>query len=624
LSFGSPVVLVFLIPLILSIGIAPVLSSAYVTDSPKQQMATGIALNQISCNAGKVLMVSATGKPGCAFENHVDKLVKYGWGTIVKKETTMPTTTQEETRPNILIVVADDMGYSDLSMFGGEINTPVIDELASQGMTFYNHHTSATCSPTRSMFLTGTDNHLAGLGTMGELLHENQIGKPGYEGHLNDKVVTVATLLNDAGYHTYMAGKWHLGEEDGYKPHDRGFEETFTLIRGAGNHYNELGFIPDEMTRYFRNGESTSLPDDFYSTDSYTDLMIDFIDKNHGDGKPLFMYLPLTAPHWPLQAPQEFIQKYDGKYDMGWDNLREQRFEKQKELGLISAELELPPRDPTVSAWDDLTPEEQEREAKKMAVYSAMVESMDWNMGKLIQHLKDIDEYDNTIVFFFSDHGGDYVNLEKASKDKSLDKDEYLKWIEDTFDNSVENIGNSDSFVSYGKPWAQVSNTPLFEYKSTVAEGGIRVPLIIKHPTLTDGEKTNIFVSSKEITPTILDAANVEHPGTFYDGHEIHPMIGKSLLPFLEGEVSQVYADDEPIGWELFDHKALYYGDYKILNIASPIGDGMWKLYNISEDPRELVDISAEEPKLLEQMIQMYDQYAEEVGVIPPEGEIVS
>jgi len=615
-------ILFALIPLILSIGIAPVLSSAYISDSPKQQMATGIALNQISCDSGKVLMVSVTGKPGCAFENHVDQLVKYGWGTVVEQDITTPIMTEkEDTRPNILLVVADDMGFSDLSMYGGEVNTPILDELASQGMIFYNHHTSATCSPTRSMFLTGTDNHLAGLGTMEEVLIPNQVGKPGYEGHLNDQVVTVASLLKDAGYHTYMAGKWHLGEDEGYRPHDRGFEETFTLIQGAGNHYTELSYLPDQKSNYFRNGELTNLPDDFYSSNSYTDLMMDFIDKNHGDEKPLFMYLPYTAPHWPLQAPQEFIQKYDGKYEIGWDNLREQRFEKQKELGIISTDLELPPRDPNISAWDDLTPEEQKVEAKKMAIYSAMIETIDWNVGKIIQYLKDIDEYDNTLVIFFSDNGATLLDIEKDPEEAG-DEEEYQKWVENTFDNSFENMGNSDSFVSYGHGWAQVSNTPLLGYKKLVSEGGIRTPLIIKHPTLTDGEKTNVFVSSKEITPTILEIANVEHPGTLYDDRTIHPMLGKSLLPFLEGKTSQVYADDEPLGWELFDIRALYYGDHKILYTPPPNGDGMWKLFNISNDPRELVDISTEEPELFEQMIQMYDQYAEEVGVIHPESKL--
>jgi len=221
-------------------------------------------------------------------------------------------TTQDD-RPNILLVVADDLGYSDLSMYGGEVNTPVLDELASEGMTFYNHHTSATCSPTRSMFLTGTDNHIAGLGTMAEFLLPNQIGNPGYEGYLNDKVVTVASLPKDAGYNTYMAGKWHLGNDEGLRPHDRGFEETFTLIEGGGNHFTELGLGPEEISHYFRNGEPTNFPDNFYSTDTYTDMMMEFIDKNQGDEKPFFIYLPYTSPHWPLQAPQEFIEKYDGK-----------------------------------------------------------------------------------------------------------------------------------------------------------------------------------------------------------------------------------------------------------------------------------------------------------------------
>ena len=598
-------------------GIIPAISLGEMIDSPRKQMQNGVAAKDVVCKSGLVLMIRTSGDAVCVKPLTAEKLTTAGFGTI-EKEATMKETTQDD-KPNILLVVADDLGYSDLSMYGGEINTPVLDELASEGMTFYNHHTSATCSPTRSMFLTGTDNHIAGLGTMGEFLLPNQIGNSGYEGYLNHKVVTVASLLKDEGYHTYMAGKWHLGNDDGLRPHDRGFEETFTLIKGGGNHFTELGLLPEEITQYFRNGEPIHIPDNFYSTDTYTDMMVDFIDKNHSDGKPFFIYLPYTSPHWPLQAPQEYVQKYDGKHDMGWDNLREQRFEKQKELGIISAYLELPPRDPIVPAWNDLTPEEQKLEAKKMAVYSAMIENMDWNIGRIIQYLKDIDEYDNTLVIFFSDNGAAKSDIEKHPVERGFDENVYREWIEESFDNSIENMGNSDSFFSYGKAWAQASNTPLFGYKGLVSEGGIVTPLIIKHPTLTDGEKTDIFVSSKEITPTILDFANVQHPETLYDGRAIHSMLGKSLVPLLEGKTIQVYADDEPLGWELFGNKALYYGDYKILNIVQPAGDGTWKLYNISDDPRELIDISTERPELLEQMMQMYDQYAEEVGVVPPE-----
>jgi len=517
--------------------------------------------------------------------------------------------------PNIVLLIADDMGYSDLKMYGGEISTPNIDALAKSGMMFTNFHALPVCSPTRAVVLSGVDNHLSGLGNMGEHLASNQKGKPGYEGYLNDRVVTLPTLLKDAGYHTYMAGKWHLGSKQGYLPSDRGFEQSFGLTGGAASHYSdEIGYTPERpKANYTSNGKVVHLPKDFYSTEFYTNKLMEFINRDRNDSNPFFVYAAYTSPHDPLQAPQDDIQKYQGKYDRGWDRLRKERFDRMKKLSLIPPHLELPPRLPRVPAWDGLTSEQQRYEAKKMAIYAAMVENLDYNIGRLLDYLKKIGEYDNTIFVFFSDNGA-----EGSSRAQSQPYQAWFKQI--GINNSYENIGKVNSFVEVGRSWAQVQATPYQWYKGRVSEGGIRVPAIVSYKgAIKANARSDAFGSVRDLMPTLLEYAGVKHPGTRYQGRAIFPTEGRSLRPVLEGKRSQIYGENDPVAFELFGNgnSALFMGDWKIMKLNPPWGDGQWKLFNLRQDPEELNDLSKQYPERLAKMIPLYEQYEKEKGVIP-------
>ncbi|MDY6803124.1 MAG: arylsulfatase [Cyanobacteriota bacterium] len=537
-----------------------------------------------------------------------------GSSSLTEDKQAQSTSSEENKPPNIVLIIADDMGYSDTSMYGGEIDTPNIEALAKAGMLFTRFYTAATCSPTRSMVLSGVDHHQSGLGNMAEFTASNQKGQPGYEGHLNDRVVTIATLLQDAGYHTYMAGKWHLGKEKGLLPSDRGFEKTFALLDGAADHYSKRGYNPARpVASYSSNGEAVELPDNFYSTDYYTDKLIEFVKGDRDSNKPFFMYATYTSPHDPLQAPEEYIQKYLGKYDRGWDELRKERLQRLKELGLVSEDLELPPRWEMVRAWDSLTPEQQKYESKTMAIYAAMIDNFDANVGRLIDYLKEIGEYENTIFVFFSDNGAEGANRSQLER--------WKVWLEeDGIDNSYENIGLPNSFATLDKGWTQVSSTPLLWFKGKVSEGGIRVPAVFSYSgAIEPGTRSEAFGQVLDLMPTLLDYAGVEYPGTSYEGKEIYPMGGRSLRPMLEGKSDRVYSDSDPVGFELFGYgnSALFQGDWKIVKIIPPWGDGQWKLFNLAQDPRELNDLSPYYPQKLEQMISLYEEYEKEKGVVP-------
>ena len=295
--------------------------------------------------------------------------------------------TEPAGRPNILLIVADDLGYSDIGPFGGEISTPTLDALARDGLMLTNFHVLPTCSPTRSVLLSGVDNHLAGLGAMGEMKVPEMEGHPGYAGYLNFEVAALPEVLKAAGYHTYMAGKWHLGFEEETSPHARGFEETFILVPGGGSHWSDRKPLsPVQPMTYRRNGKVVeSLPDDFYSTKDYTDNLLEWIEKNDGDGKPFFAYLSYTAPHDPLHAPKAYIEKYHGKYDKGWDALREARLETLKTLGIVPETTNAFPRFPNVEAWDDMSVEDRRETARDMEVYAAMIDYMDYQIARVIR-----------------------------------------------------------------------------------------------------------------------------------------------------------------------------------------------------------------------------------------------
>ena len=516
-------------------------------------------------------------------------------------------------RPNIILIVADDLGYSDLGCFGSEISTPNIDELASHGQIFTNFYTAATCSPSRAMLLTGTDNHIAGLGDMAEHVPSipDEIGKPGYEGYLNSNVICVAQLMKDAGYHTYISGKWHLGLTPDQTPTAKGFERSFALLDAYSNH-----FVPNKReSSFWEDGNYTRYPNGQYSTDLYTDKMIGFIKKDHGDKKPFFLYAAYTAPHWPLQAPSEYIEKYHGLYDIGYDSLRIKRFEALKEKGMVPNNVVLPPL-PAVKGdlynisnvpllhWTSLSQNDQKIEARKMEIYAGMIDNLDHNIGKLIQYLKDIGEYDNTFFVFLSDNG-------PSSADANLTPDDH---------DPYPFMGTANSFVAYGSQWAHASSAVNSFYKGYSAEGGIHGPMIIKMPNQEKGNRIDTaFTTIMDLAPTFLELAHANYPAA-YDGRKLVPYKGASLLPLLKNEKSFVHDGDYVMGWELFGRCALRKGKWKITKIEPPFGKGVFHLFDIENDPTESHDLSAQYPGKYEELLKAWKVYVNENGVILPGG----
>ena len=462
-----------------------------------------------------------------------------------------------------------------------------------------------------SVLLSGTDNHVAGIGTMGEMITPEMEGHPGYEGYLNFQVAALPEVLRAGGYHTYMAGKWHLGLEETTIPYARGFEETFILAPGGGSHWNDRKPLsPPQTMIYRRNGEPVEeLPEDFYSTKHYTDIMLQWIERNTGDGKPFFAYLAYTAPHDPLHAPKEYIEKYKGKYDQGWDVLREERLQRLKELGIIPEDAQPFPRLPSVKAWEEMSIEEREEAARDMEVYAAMVDYMDEQIERVFDYLKAIDEYDNTMVIFFSDNGAN-GHPRTAYPGQT---DEYL----DSFDNSLQNRGLKNSYIEMGPGWAQASMAPSRMFKAFTAEGGIRAPFIVKLPGAMSnaGTMNHSFFHVRDIMPTILDIAGISHPQEL-DGRQVVPMQGRSVLDLLEGRVETPYAEASQVGYELFGLKAFFDGDWKILWMPPPFGPGDWQLFNLRDDPGEIEDLSDQFPERLEEMIARWEQYKESNGVL--------
>lgn len=527
-------------------------------------------------------------------------------------------------RPNVLLVVVDDVGFNDLGIFGGEINTPNIDSLAKDGVILTNFHVAPNCSPTRAMLFSGTDSHVAGMGNMFEELADNQKGKPGYEGYLNFRVAALSELFKDAGYHTYMTGKWHLGLEDFNGPDDRGFERSFaTLQGGAGAFSNMLGLFGMKKALYREDGEIIeSLPDDFYSTKYQAEKMIEYIGSNHGDGLPFFSYLAFTSPHWPLQAPQESMARYEGKYDEGYDVLKARRLQALVERGLVAENVEPFPRFPGEKPWDELTEDEKRYQAKLMEIYAAMLDDVDMYLGKVINYLKEIGEYENTFIFFTSDNGPEAHNL--AAGWPGL-----AEYIEECCDNSYENIGNANSYVYYGQNWGQAGNTPLRMYKGFPSQGGVRVPAFAHFPKgIKSGLQKDKLLTIMDVMPTLLELADIQHPGKQYKGREVAEMKGRSMLQFLQGEVDSIHSDDYVLGWELFGKRAIRKGDWKIIytpyhEVREPRHAGIktdtWQLYYLPDDPVEMNDLSEEDPEKLAEMIAHWEEYAEENGVVFPD-----
>ncbi|MDB9733427.1 arylsulfatase [Porticoccaceae bacterium] len=511
-----------------------------------------------------------------------------------------------QSRPNILLIVADDLGYSDIGAFGSEILTPNLDELATRGMSLTNFYSGPTCSVTRSMLMTGMDSHIAGLGNMAETVADNQMGQPGYEGYLSARVDTVAEILKSAGYHTYMAGKWHLGIHSDRSPRSRGFEQSFAMLYGAGSHFSDMagGDMHRHPVLYRDNGLLIDeLPDDFYSTTFYTDRIIEQIDSNVDDGRPFFAYLAYTAPHWPLQAPDSIIDKYRGAYDRGYDSVRQGRFAAQQKLGLFDSSIKAPQRPGYLKPWVDLSDQERIYHAGNMEIYAAMIDYMDTGIGRVIDYLDTRDQLDNTIIVFISDNGAEHWDHSSAPPP--------IGEFAANFDNSSENSGREGSFVLYGSEWAHVSNTPFSRYKGTTYEGGIRSPAVISWPNkIASGQVSRAITHSSDWLPTFAELA----------GAGVQNVSGKSLVGLLTGSVEQVRDSNETVGMEIWGKRGIIANGYKFVSSGKPNELVDWELYNLQADPGEQIDLAQLQPEVFNSMLKHWNDYVASNNVILPEG----
>lgn len=530
--------------------------------------------------------------------------------------------TRQEARPNFLIIVADDLGFSDLGAFGGEIDTPHLDALIQGGLQLTNFHASPTCSPTRAMLLTGLDNHEAGLGSMAETLAPNQKGQRGYEGVLREDNATLAELLSAEGYRTHFAGKWHLGMAPEQAPHSRGFQSSFVMLEGMHNHfgYDMAGNGVGHPRTYLKNGERiASLPEDFYSSDFFADSLIEQLRAARAEAegnRPFLAYLAFTAPHWPLHAPAETIAKYKGRYDEGYDALGKRRYRRLVELGLIG-ESAVPHDLDLARRWETLSPEQQAMSARLMEVYAAMVDRMDHNVGRVIEALRETGELDNTYIFFLSDNGAEAADVTSLPSDPgstSLQQSPARFLGIEGADNSLDNIGSRTSFASLGPGWAGAASTPFWRVKAYQTEGGTRVASFLSGPGI-EPRQGSTFTSVMDVVPTLLELAGLSPPGSEFAGRSIRPLRGKSWGPWLRGERNDVYGPAEVVGFELFGGRGVRQGNWKLLDT----GDGQWRLFDVGSDPGETRDLSAEEPERKTALLAAWEAYAEDVGVVMPD-----
>ncbi len=487
----------------------------------------------------------------------------------------------DEVLPNILLIMADDMGYTDLGSFGGEIRTPNLDSLAFEGIRLTNFHAGPACSQTRAMFISGTYTHLA-LNTEGG-------GRAG--GILRDTVLAFPKLLQDAGYHTYMAGKWHNGRTAEQSPAAHGFESSIALMGGADVHFRDG---TASRSTYLENGESVDLPIDSYATTFYTDRLLAYLRANESDGKPFFAWYTPTSPHWPLQVPDNYLDLYAGEYDAGYEELLEQRLARAEELDAIPDGYSLQ-NYPRTGRWSELSEEDRRLESRKMEIYAAMVEHLDDQVGRLISYLRESGQYENTYIVFMSDNGGD------AS----------VRQVGEDVDNSLDNIGRASSYVGLG-PWGDVITAPYRWHKGRYNEGGIRVPAFVYHQSLPNaGSSNDEFLTIMDLVPTLLELGGSSHPGGEYRGQQVLPARGDPFLGLLRGNVSDIDRAGLAAGWF---QSALYANDWKLVR-SSQRGSNDWELYNITEDPSETVDRADTDSAVLHDLAAEWNRIAEETGV---------
>lgn len=518
-------------------------------------------------------------------------------GSCTSQKEKQDVITGTETKPNVLLILVDDMGYSDLSCYGGEIATPNIDELADQGIRFTQYYNAARCCPTRASLLTGLYPHQAGMGGM--VNNNKKVAEGPYQGYLNESCVTIAEVLKEAGYYTAMSGKWHVGEEKPHWPTDRGFDNYYGLISGAANYFDITKAKKEGLIRHFAIDSTEYMPpnDGFYMTNAITENAVKFIQKAETKDQPFFMYLAYTAPHWPLHALQEDIDHYRGKFMKGWDMLREERHARMKELGLLDESWPISTRNEGVTAWEELSEEQKDKMDLLMSIYAAQMHRMDQGIGEVMRQLEASGEKDNTMVVFLSDNGG---SAESGPTGSDF-------W--GNFWDGNARPGSGDSYHSYGSSWANLSNTPFRYYKKDTYEGGIATPFIVSWPGRVKyaGSISHQPGHINDVMTTICDITGSEYPKE-YNGNTITPMSGKSFAPILAGEK---IADNKPIFWEHLGNKAVREGAWKL--VAKKGKD--WELYNLKEDRTEVNNVINVNQELANRLISDYEIWSEKVGV---------
>jgi len=485
--------------------------------------------------------------------------------------------------------MADDMGYSDLGCYGGEIQTPNLDKLAANGLRFTQFYNTARCCPTRASLMTGLYPHQTDMGWMTAA----NLGHKGYIGDLNKECVTIAEVLKQAGYSTYMTGKWHLTYDkylDGPKhnwPCQRGFDRFYGTIKGGGSY-----FKPEKL-----NKDNTRIyaPDEgYYYTDAISDNAVKFITehKREKGDKPFFLYVAYTCPHWPLHAKPEDIAKYRGKYLKGWDTVRAERHKRMIGMGLVEKDWSITPRDKKVKTWDEVDQAKKELWDLRMAVYAAQIDCMDQGIGRIVSAVERAGKLDNTLIMFLSDNGGCAESISRKGKD-------------------IELLGTDDSFESYRINWANASNTPFRLYKHWVHEGGIATPLITHWPTRIKncGQLRHQPGHVIDIMATCIDIDDAQYPSR-YKGNKITPVEGKSLVPAFDNEPIM----REAIYWEHESNRAIRIGKWKLVAKGK---DGPWELYDLESDRTELNDVSGKYPARTKKMTAMWQKYAERTNVLP-------
>jgi arylsulfatase A-like enzyme len=505
----------------------------------------------------------------------------------------------QTSKPNIILIMVDDMGWSDIGCYGGEIQTPHIDALAKNGLRFKQFYNTARCCPTRASLLTGLYSHQAGIGQMAEDPENADAfhwGTPGYQGFLNRNCVTIAEVLKGNGYHTYMTGKWHVGMHGAEKrPLQRGFERYYGILAGATSYFKPRG-----GRGLWLDNQAIDPPNNpnYYTTDAFTDYALSFL-KEQKDGNPYFLYIAYNAPHWPLHAKKADIEKYKNAYLKGWDVVRQERLKRQVDMGLVDPKFAISDRDKRVRAWEKLSATERDTVAYRMAVYAAQVHSVDENIGKLIAYLKEKKQLDNTLIMFLTDNGA------CAEVYQELGSQPFERI----------NDPNYSGSVSYGIGWANASNTPFFEYKVKPYEGGIRTPFIAHFPNLIKKQKgkwTETMGTIRDVMPTILALTQTTYPTTFHNGQNITPLEGKSLLPtFKKGK------QDNPnyLFWEHQNYGAVRKGNWKAVvdNNKTP----KWELFDLNTDPYEQKNIADKQTVILEDLKKQWQIWANSHFVFP-------